>query len=121
MPRHAKTRPDFLAPGPRVLVEPNLNLKEESDDESIENDDVDQDTSVPQFRYYESHKALGQLYRAIDEHKIFEQIHDQSRALNVYLARSESPLGAVWEYIQKETALIQYSHFVSFAEDTKEA
>lgn len=121
MPRHPKTRPDFLAPGPRVLVAPKLEFNEESDDESVENDDIDQDTSLPQFRYYESPKVLGQLYRAIDEHKIFEQIHDQSRTLNVYLARSESPLGAVWEYVQKQTALIQFSHFVSFALDTKEA
>lgn len=121
MPRYAKTRPDFLAPGPRVLVAPTLGFDGESDEESVENDDVDQDSSVPQYRYYESHKVLGQLYRAIDEHKIFEQIQDQSRKLNVYLARSESPLGAVWEYVQKETALIQYSHFISFAKDTKEA
>lgn len=88
MPWYAKTRPDFLAPGPRVFVEPKLELKDESDNESVENDDAYQDTSVPQFRYYESCKALGQLYQAIDEHKVFEQIHDQSRALDVNLARS---------------------------------
>lgn len=121
MPRYAKTRPDFLAPGPRVLVAPKLEFNEESDDESVENDDVNQDTSAPQFRYYESPKALGQLYRAIDEHRIFEHILDQSRNLNVYLTPSESPLGAVWEYVQQETALIQFSHFLSFANDTKEA
>lgn len=120
MPRSAKTRPDFLAPGPRVLIAPKLEFNEESDDEYSENDG-DQDTSVPQFRYYESPKVLGQLYRAIDEHKIFDQIKDQPRTLNVYLARSESPLGAVWEYVKQETALIQYSHFVTFAKDTKEA
>lgn len=121
MPRYSKTRPDFLAPGPRVLVTPKVEFDEESDDESVENDDVGQDISTPQYRYYESPKILGQLYRAIDEHKIFEQIQDQSRKLSVSLARSESSLGAVWEYVQKETALIQYSHFTSFAKDTKEA
>lgn len=121
MPRYGKTRPDFLAPGPRVLVAPKLEFDGESDDESVENDDGDQDSSVPNFRYYESFKVLGHLYRAIDEHKTFEQIQDQSRILNVHLAHSESPLGAVWEYVQKETALIQYSHFTSFAKDTKEA
>lgn len=98
-----------------------MEFNAESDDESVENDDADQDSSVPQYRYYESPKVLGQLYRDIDEHEILKQIQDQSRKLNVYLAPSKSPLGAVWEYVKQETTLIQYSHFTSFAEDTKEA
>ena len=119
MPRHSNVKPDFQAPGPRVLIEKKIDLAEDlSDDEP--DDEPDDDDASRRTRYYESHKILGKLYRAIDEHKIFDQIQRQSRQLGSSLT-GESVLDRVWKHIQKATALIQYSHYSTFAKDVMEA
>lgn len=114
MPRHSSVRPDFQAPGPRVLVDESINVQEDSDDEPDDKDDNEQ-ASMPQLRYYQSQKVLGTLYRAIDEHKIFEQIQRQSRASKDGLASGKDAITRVWNYVQKSTALIEYQHYMPFA------
>ena len=119
MPRISDVRPDFQAPGPRVLIEGDISLL---DDESERDDDKDEneEPSMPRVRYYQSRKVLGQLYRAIDEHKIFEQIRRYSRAPRGSLKANQNPIDLVWKYVQKVTALIQWDHYTTFAKEVKE-
>jgi hypothetical protein len=120
MPRHSNVRPDFQAPGPRVLVEDQINVQEESDDDPDDKDD-NEEASMPQLRYYESQKVLGKLYRAIDEYKIFQQIQGQSRPLKDSVKSGKDAIEKVWDYVQNVTALIEYRHHVKFASLVKDS
>lgn len=120
LPRISMARPDFQAPGPRVLIEENINIQDDKADESEDNEEVEE-TSVPRIRYYESRKVLGKLYRAIDEHQIFKQIQAYSRAPQGSLRGSRSPIDLVWEHVQNATALIEWNHYSEWAMEIKEA
>jgi len=123
MPRYSSVKPDFQAPGPRVLINNTIELSEGqlpgdiSDDEEVEEMTG---ISQPRVRYYESQKILGKLYRAIDEQKFFEQIQSQSQIPRGALGGVRSHLDAVWSYVQEKTALIQWQHFTEWAKDIKE-
>jgi len=74
VPRSAldsRTRPDFFAPGPDVYIyhKADVEMQEQYvlEDEDAENQDG------PRYRYYRSEKVLGQLYRAVDEQKIWAE------------------------------------------------
>jgi len=73
MPRIRPTKPDFLAPGPGVVVGSQIEL-----DESKTNDGL---IGSNRTRYYESEKILGQLYRAVDEANFVKKLrhpHDNT-------------------------------------------
>ena len=116
MPRHSRVRPDFLAPGPRVLVDEDVKL---IDDETPSDDEDNEDAidDGPQTKYYKSHKILGKLYRAIDERDLLDEIQKRSKS---YIG-NQGLLDAVWKYVSEKTALIQWEHHTSFAMDIKEA
>ena len=113
-----KVKPDFQAPGPRVLMENLISL--ENLDEKVDSEEIEEldEYTVPTPKYYRSEKVLGKLYRAIDEHQLFEEIQrsnhseDQSRPQG-------SQFNAVWKSIQERTALIQYEHYIDFAGNIK--
>lgn len=123
MPRYSSVKPDFQAPGPRVLIDNTIELSEGqlpgdvSDEEEIEELD---NLSQLRVRYYQSQKILGKLYRAIDEHKFLQQLQGQSRIPRGVLGGEHSHLDAVWAYVQEKTALIQWKHHIEFARDIKE-
>ncbi|KAL8897272.1 MAG: hypothetical protein Q9207_007295 [Kuettlingeria erythrocarpa] len=119
MPKSSNVKPDFQAPGPRVLIENSLRLEEmEIQDDDDDDDNVPEET-VPVTRYYESQKVLGKLYRAIDESDFFTAIQRQSRV--ALQPQSLSLAERVWEYVREKTALMQYQHYLDFARDVKEA
>ncbi|KAL8665874.1 MAG: hypothetical protein Q9168_007610 [Polycauliona sp. 1 TL-2023] len=118
IPRSSNVKPDFQAPGPRVLIEKSISI-EDKDEQDVDEDDIDVVDEAPVTRYYESTKVLGQLYRAIDEHAFFEQIQRQSRWTRT--SHRSSLAEQVWQYVQSETALIQYKHYLPFARDTRDA
>lgn len=123
MPRTSFVKPDFQAPGPRVLIDNTIELSEGQLPGDISDDDeMEEMTGVSQqrIRYYESQKILGQLYRAIDEQKFFEQIQSQSQIPRGALGGVRSHLDSVWSYVQEKTALIQWQHFTERAKDIKE-
>jgi len=74
MPRSSGYRPDFMAYGPHITVLKDKPLTFSRQTE-IEADDEDY---TPVYKYYESTKILGKLYRAIDEQKIFSSIQKTS-------------------------------------------
>ncbi|KAL8993887.1 MAG: hypothetical protein Q9169_006006 [Polycauliona sp. 2 TL-2023] len=118
IPRSSNVRPDFQAPGPRVLIEKSISI-EEIDEQDGDEDDMEVVEEAPATRYYESIKVLGQLYRAIDEHAFFEQIQRQSRSTKTL--HQSSLAEQVWQYVRSETALIEYKHHLPFARDTRDA
>lgn len=59
-----------LAPGPWVKIQDKAEL--EMDEYVVQGEGDGDDAEGPRHRYYESKKLLGQLYRAIDERKIWE-------------------------------------------------
>lgn len=123
MPRYPKARPDFQAPGPRVLVEEKINFEEEDPpNRSDEDNEFDEVASYgPQkLRYYPSEKVLGKLYREIDEYKFFEAIQKQARMPSLHPGKTHSLADAVWKYVRDQTALIQWEHYKSWARDVKD-
>ncbi|OAA57426.1 RNA-dependent RNA polymerase [Niveomyces insectorum RCEF 264] len=70
LPRANKFRPDFLSPGPITHLYSRADI--ELEDYVDEGDGGDRhDLDAPSYRYYASEKALGVLYRAVDEGKIW--------------------------------------------------
>ncbi|CRG92726.1 hypothetical protein PISL3812_09792 [Talaromyces islandicus] len=62
-------RPDFLAPGPQT----KLRDRAEIDLEDYIIQPKEDEIMRPVYNYYRSDKLLGQLYRAIDEQKIWKE------------------------------------------------
>lgn len=125
MPKYPRIRPDFQAPGPRVLIEKTINFEEEDQMESHsneENAELDDMASYepPRHRYYESPKILGKLYRQIDEQRFFEQLQMQSKIPGLQGNVVRGLADAVWIYVRDRTALIQWHHYIEFAKDVKE-
>ena len=120
LPRYPKARPDFQAPGPRVLIEKDIDFEEDDESPSpAASDEVDEVNSYghPKIRYYESPRILGKLYRAIDEHQFFAQIQAQSGPRDV---KSRSLIDSVWKYVEDKTPLVQWRHHLELATNVKE-
>ncbi|KIH95165.1 RNA-dependent RNA polymerase [Sporothrix brasiliensis 5110] len=77
MPRASRYRPDFLSPGPIVEVHSRKDIDlEQFMAKNVDGDDADDDETheldAPTYKYYQSTKTLGTLYRAIDERRIWQ-------------------------------------------------
>ncbi|TKA65705.1 hypothetical protein B0A55_11132, partial [Friedmanniomyces simplex] len=120
-PRFDPRRPDFMAPSPRVVVSEKgyLDLEEndDQDDEAFEGIDTEQKP----YRYYQSEKALGHLYRSIDEHQFLTTMQTQHRALTLRSGTPPSMLPSLLKYMQKRASAygLQYSHALPFAQDIR--
>ncbi|GAB1313705.1 RNA-dependent RNA polymerase [Madurella fahalii] len=72
LPRGSRLRPDFLAPGPSVTIHDKTNAIEMDEYTVRQDDDDDEDNEEgPRHKYYRSDRILGQLYRGVDEEKIW--------------------------------------------------
>ncbi|CAK1365973.1 unnamed protein product [Cercospora beticola] len=81
-PKFPRFKPDFMAPNPRVTVstEGLLALEEEDDGQDEAFDRIDAERRP--MRYYESQKALGKLYRRIDERQFLADMQKDFRVAN---------------------------------------
>lgn len=115
MPRYNKFRPDFMAPGPYIAVQ---KAKPLSFDARPQSNDANDDDFQP-YRYYESDKILGKLYRAIDEREVFHSIQQRglSHVHEVDRTRGlvSSVLDDVWTYLQRRCQAIQWEHHLERA------
>jgi hypothetical protein len=117
MPRGNRYRPDFEAPGPHVLIEKGgIKFDDPTFEDPMEIEDEDDEYSS--YRYYESEKVLGKLYRAIDEREIFEQI--QARADVNGNAQRSSVIDEIWKYVQKRAVGIQWEYLTNDAIDIRD-
>ncbi|PPJ51825.1 hypothetical protein CBER1_09772 [Cercospora berteroae] len=80
--RFPRFKPDFMAPNPRVVVstEGLLALEEEDNGQDEAFDRIDAERRP--MRYYESQKALGMLYRRIDERQFLADMQRDFRVAN---------------------------------------
>ena len=119
--RYPRERPDFLAPGPRVLGHSNIRFEDRQIrpiDEDVEEIN-DAESFEPQtIRYYESRKILGKLYRDIDEQSFLAEL--QSHAVEWSLCPNHEVIGEVWNYVRTNCVLIQWEHLQSTATEIKE-
>ncbi|KAF3917535.1 hypothetical protein AA313_de0200782 [Arthrobotrys entomopaga] len=138
LPRTSNFRPDFMRPSPRVGVKAGkYNL---SKDPSLEPDSEDEDEIDPainsssqagggggrgggdaddpfsaatQYTYYESPKALGCLYREIDEEKFITAWEDTAKGYERY--GPDHLLGQVQDYFLKYVDMVKVQQVYDFA------
>lgn len=123
LPKYPKFRPDFQAPGPRVLIEKGINIEEEAEASTPdENKELEEVASYgPQkVRYYESQKVLGELYREIDEYETLKAIQKHSRPDAIDHNAAGSLAHTIWNHVKQKTALILWEHHKDFARDVKD-
>ncbi|KAI9780131.1 MAG: hypothetical protein M1839_006968 [Geoglossum umbratile] len=122
LPKSNMCRPDFMATGPRVTIEKDIQL----DNADLLRDDDEEDiisTLDPDgkgYRYYESQKVLGKLYRAIDERSFFAELQEQSKRLGETGPSEGTIMKRLWSYVERVTRLIQWRHHEENARDIKE-
>jgi len=117
LPRYNPWRPDFEAPGPYVTITKNDDLFFEPP-RTQSSQFGDEDDEFVGYRYYQSNKILGKLYRAIDERKIYEEIRQRSHVNGSDF--STRLMKAVWNYVERKVALIQWEHLREWAWDLRE-
>jgi hypothetical protein len=121
LPRSTRRRPDFMAPGPRYRVEKQgiQFIEEEMEDE--EDVVTALDPEGTQMRYYESPHVLGRLYRAIDEYDFLEELQKRSKTSPIAAGTGPTLIDQVWQYVLRQTRLVQWYHHKDHARDIKEA
>ncbi|KAI7382653.1 RNA-directed RNA polymerase [Hortaea werneckii] len=106
IPRYDHCRPDFMAPSPRVFITKQGYMDFE-DEEYVDDDAFEgMDLEKKPYRYYESQKALGHLFRAIDERRF---IHSMQRERQLLMDSEVAPvtrrlLDRLFAYVK------QYAH-----------
>ncbi|KAK3303922.1 RNA dependent RNA polymerase-domain-containing protein [Chaetomium strumarium] len=121
LPRSEKWRPDFLAPGPQITIHNKSDVEVLNQHVAPQNDEDDEDNDEgPRYQYYRSPKLLGQLYRAVDENKIWaEDIKMAIRAgsasfwdqLLDAIHQRVSAIGPVeWQHRSAEAHRIRYAY-----------
>jgi hypothetical protein len=63
LPKYNPYRPDFEAPGPHVRIEKHIGLSFDAPVDRDPDEQGDEDDDFSAYRYYESEKILGKLYR----------------------------------------------------------
>ncbi|KAF2200619.1 RdRP-domain-containing protein [Delitschia confertaspora ATCC 74209] len=121
IPKARPVRPDFMAPGPRFVLDKKIALEETKVTE--EEDEADPVSLLNggqrKTLYYESEKILGELYRAIDEKQFFQQMRQISEATQ--LCPDEEPImQTLWKYVKRETMAIQWEHHRQLGEEIRE-
>jgi hypothetical protein len=94
-----------MAPGPRVRVAESIEVLENEDRYMQEDEEDDEDTR-PSLRYYKSNRALGFLYRMIDEKEFLQDLQKVPEARQPVV----NVLQRLWEYIARETAGFIWEH-----------
>lgn len=117
LPKYPRFRPDFEAPGPHVLIEEKEGLLFDLAPNRGPDEEGEPDEEFTRYRYYESDRILGKLYRAIDEQKIFQDIQDHSRQVVLH---TSTVIEDVWKYVQKKCQLIQWEHKLEWARDIRD-
>ncbi|OKL62275.1 hypothetical protein UA08_02862 [Talaromyces atroroseus] len=118
IPKYLPSRPDFMAPGPRVRVAESIEVIDNGN-EYLWNDDNnggvglddDDDDIRPPIRYYKSQRVLGYLYRMIDEQEFMNDLKWES----FHKSESVDVLQSLWAYVQRETAGFVWDHCVKDA------
>lgn len=115
MPKFAPVRPDFMAPGPNIKIEKLEGLLLEQS-KSTWQDDQDEEEDFSPYKYYTSHKILGKLFRAIDEHDIFSELH----SYRMISRTSQDLLSQLWDHVARNTRMIPWHQHLSDAQEIRD-
>ena len=123
LPKYSKFRPDFMAPGPRVILDQG-QAKFDGDDETVdlENDEEYPDDSPTEpglLQYYKSDRILGKLYRAIDEESFLASIQGGPRTGSAS-RKEQSVLDKLWLHVKRESRGVDWIQHSSWAREIKE-
>ena len=114
-----------MPPGPRVTVEKGIWALEQRSSRSLTEEDEDPvsalDPDAKIYRYYESERVLGKLYRAIDEKNFLAELQRRARKLEASDRFDQTLIQRLWAYVQSQTRLIQWDHYREWAREIKEA
>lgn len=116
IPKIKPYRPDFMAPSPRVDIAENIATLQGNEDHGEDEDDDDEE-GIPGYKYYKSHKALGKLFRGIDEIAFLDELDSAIRPSD---PNAPNTLLSLWTHVEHETALLVWNHQISTARDIKE-
>ncbi|KAJ9497555.1 hypothetical protein H2202_006979 [Exophiala xenobiotica] len=103
IPRSPAYRPDFMAPTASTKVEKGIKRPA----------DVDVDVTPNRgrgYRYYESDRVLGRLYRAVDEDTFFQDLEDETSSL-FSMEASNNVLEDIRDWV---VSSINYSHVQAY-------
>ena len=93
-----------MAPSPRVTVEKGTWALEESSSRSRTEEDEDPvsalDPDAKSYRYYESEKVLGKLYRAIDEKNFLAELQRRARKIEASDSFDQTLIQRLWTYVR---------------------
>lgn len=115
-PRRPKFRPDFEAPGPQVRIESKAGIGFVDALNIDPQDQEDEDDDMPSYRYYESTKIIGRLYRAIDERALYQEICKREAGVTSH----SSVIDELWFQVQIDCKGYQWEHKRDWARDVRE-
>lgn len=103
-----------MAPGPHVSIDKKLKYEDVVSTYSL---GLSDDGSGV-YRYYESKRVLGTLYRAIDEQGFFLNL--QEKLLKQGRRIDEPLITKLWRYVSREVILLQWHQHIDWARNMKE-
>jgi hypothetical protein len=112
-----------MAPGPHITI-----IKKEAIAFVEENlsEEAGDDDGFQEYRYYESDKINGKLYRAIDEREIFKDIQQMGLRETVPDAKSRSNysnthiMDQVWDFVTRRCKSLRWEHLIEWARDIRD-
>lgn len=117
-----KAKPDFMAWAPRLIVSADKIEVEHVD--PLEHEEFDAVHALdPERRrplFYTSQRILGKLYRAIDETKFLNDMHDRLTEPS-NLGGSNNLLDGLWAYVVRNVKYIQWRYLSTAAEEIRES
>lgn len=79
----------------------------------------DEQDGVHRFKYYESDRVIGRLYRAVDEDVFFEELEDDASSLFSYDS-SSNILEEIWSRVEEAMDSTAWKHHLKTAEEIRD-
>lgn len=114
-PFRRQIKPDFMSDAPSIVIDSSIALDDLDDDPDAPDDPARAlEPDRPKIRYYRSRKALGILYRAIDENTFLPQL--LRRGPYFQKPAGQRPLlERLWASVQHHARLVQWTHHRALA------
>jgi len=121
IPKYDNTKPDFMAPGPRIHIENGKAVFAPRTYQYVNEEDVVYalDEETRKTRYYESHRTLGILFRDIDERKFLEETETFSRQRS-NVSSTGKMMHRLLAYVKVEASGFQWVHYKTLARELRE-
>lgn len=122
LPKYKRLRPDFMAPSPRIYVAGSGEIEINEEDDAAEDDAFEGiDVEVKPMRYYPSEKALGDLYRNIDEERFLTNMQTLRHSRMKLITPSCDLMNTLCDYVlgQAKALGVLHDHHLDFAREVR--